>query len=182
VYNLLQVVNQEISASGYNQTDIANGTYCTKSTVSNYLRKRRSMPTEWVRAVADLIGSTRLKIIHAYECSCGFFKTPYLAGVDDHPVTVKAVGIRELAEALEALATLDIENKRCREDFNREEWAKYECAMEQICDLHPYIEKALESGQKYFGLDVPGMQKRLIRKYANRGYIKEKAPRKREAV
>lgn len=179
MYNLLQVVSQEIAASGYNQTEIANGTYCDKSTVSNYLRKTRSMPTEWARAVADFLDSAKLKMIHAYECSCGFFKTPYLAGVDDHPSTVKAIGIRELAEALEALATLDIENKRCREDFSREEWTKYEAAMEQICDLHPYIEKALESGQKYFGLDVPGMQKRLIRKLINKGYTREKTTRDR---
>jgi transcriptional regulator with XRE-family HTH domain len=179
VNNLARVIGREMDLSGVSQTELAIMTHCCKATVSNYLNGKRSIPADWARAVANYLNSAKLKIIHSWECGCGFFKTKYMAGVDDHPVTVKSKGIQELAEAIEALATLDIENKRSREDFTREEWIRYEAAIEQICDLHPYIEKVLESGQKHFNLDVEAMQHRINRKLINKGYTREKTTRDR---
>lgn len=171
---LAEAVASELRENNVSYAAAGLMTNYSPSAICNYINSKRQMPQDFVRRLADRLNSAKLKVIQSWHCGCGLFKTKYLAGVDDHPAVVKSVGLREMREALEALENLDIDNKRGRGDFTPEEWPRYEWAMEQICDLHPYIEKALESGQKHFGLDIAAVQRRVNRKLDERGYTKEK--------
>ena len=169
-----RLLASELEQLGVSPAQAARDTHYSPSAWSNYLNGKRGVPNELIKTIADIYNSARLKVVHTWECGCGLFKTKYLAGVDDHPVTVKNVGINELREAIEAFQGLPVENKMRREDFTAEEWVAYEKGQEQLCDIHALIEKSLESGQKYFGLDIKAMQGRVNAKLDARGYTKER--------
>lgn len=164
----------ELENLGVSQAQASRDTHYSPSAWSNWLNGKRGVPNEVVKQIAEIYSSARLKIVHALECGCGLFKTPYLT-VDKHPSTVKMAVEEELQEALEAYRKAPVKNKLRREDFTAEEWEEYLRATEQLCDIHALIEVALESGQKYYRLDVAAMERKIAAKLKERGYTKEKS-------
>ena len=172
---LSAILDTELNRIGVSNADVSRATYTSPSTVHNYRHGKRGVPGEFIKSVGRLFGSVRLIITHTFECGCGLFKTKYLAGVDDHPVTVRDICKQELREALDALDKDPVENKLRREDWTEDEWDRHKKATLHLADLHAALEKRLESDQKYYGQDPEEIEQETNRKLDTRGYTKERS-------
>lgn len=164
------VLREERERVGLSQSEVAAACNVDRSMISNYERGVANMPKDLVSKAIKLLGSRKLQAQKCFECQINCLAMPYLDKVDMHPMTVVAVILEELQEAIDALGTLKLANKRSASDLTDTDRMAMWQAGEQVMDLMAGINTLFNAWHDWYGFDVDRQAVQGYEKLFKRGY------------
>lgn len=164
------VLRDERERVGLTQRQLARRIFISQGAVSNYEAELRPVPEDVLCRAIRALNSPRLMYQRCFECAVNPWLMPWLDKVDSHPVAVLAVALRELEEAKDALADLDLINKTAQ-TLGDEDRAKLDHAALQVAELIPVIWMFFGVLCTEFGYNLDHFGDVLYGKLVRSGYL-----------
>ncbi|MDI6872507.1 MAG: helix-turn-helix transcriptional regulator [Bacillota bacterium] len=168
-----EVLGQERERRHLTQAALGQAIFAHESTVRGYELGVRAIPDEVASRLARALRSPRLAVSHCHACPANLFIPPYLDQVDVHPLASLGAVIDEAREAVAAVESLHLRNKRRDADLSPDDRQALERAADQMLDLLPAVIMTVSALAEAYGFDPWAAVRRNHEKLARRGYTGE---------
>ncbi|MDI6872492.1 MAG: helix-turn-helix transcriptional regulator [Bacillota bacterium] len=155
---------------GVTQGAVARMGYVSEPMIQAVEAGRKRLTPDVLRRIAHGLRSPRLAVTYCRACPANLFIPPYLDQVDTHPLAALGAVMDEAREALAAVESLHLRNKRRDADLSPDDRQSLERAVDQVLDLIPAVVMTIAALAEVYGLDPWAAVKRNHEKLGRRGY------------
>lgn len=167
---MCDVLRSERERKRLTQDALAHRVFVHVSTIKGYEAGIRDVPNEVAGRLAQALNSPRLAVSYCHACPANLFVPPFLDQVDVHPLAALGAVIDEAREAVAAVESLHLRNKRRDADLSPDDRQALERAADQMLDLLPAVIMTVSALSETYGLDPWSAVRRNHEKLCRRGY------------
>lgn len=172
------VIREERLYYGLTQKQLGEIACASESLVCSIENGTRRPQKDFIQRVVTGINSVKLAVYNCFHCEAGMFNPPYMDRVDDHPVSVQRKLEEELEEALMAVRSISLLNKKAPEDLTEADRRQMDHVSEQLWDALAAIMMFAAVLSRTYLYDLRRAGVRAYQKYRSRGYVSYQAKEK----